>query len=116
MQFDKTTRTATHVVTNGRRSHLALPFPSAAADGLVGGEWLVAVAVQRHVGLEGGELEEVLAAGGARVRGLAHVRLEVALEGGELGEGLAAHLALERLGPQVQLHVVAQVRLAREGL
>lgn len=87
-------------------------------DGLVGGERrrLVAAAVQRHVGLEGGELEEVLPAGGAGVRGLAHVRLEVALEGGELGEGLATHLALERLRPQVQLHVVAQVRLAREGL
>lgn len=102
MQLDETTSLQT--------SEEAFPY------GLVGSERLVAVAVQRHVGLEGGELEEVLAAGGARVRGLAHVRLEVALEGGELGKGLAAHLALERLGPQVQLHVVAQVRLAREGL
>lgn len=89
---------------------------SPGVDGGLFDERLVAVAVQRHVGLEGGELEEVPAARGARVRGLAHMRLEVALEGGELGEGLATHLALERLGPQVQLHVVAQVRLAREGL
>lgn len=52
----------------------------------------------------------------ARVRRLAHVRLQVALEGRELRKCLATYLALEGLRAQVQLHVVAQVRLSREGL
>lgn len=52
----------------------------------------------------------------AGVRRLAHVRLQVALEGRELRKCLATYLALEGLRTQVQLHVVAQVRLSREGL
>lgn len=70
--------------------------------------------MQHHVRLERRELEEVLPARRAGVRGLAHVGLEVALEARELRKGLSTHLALEGLWPQVQLHVVPEVGLPRE--